>query len=132
MKRRKAGAVLAGAVAGIWAGVRTSPASADDSPAVDKHLCKGLNDCKGKGNCKHGCSGHGCAGKNDCKSKGGCAAEAAHHKCSGKNECKTIGGCAAGDQGCAGKNTCKGKGGCEVPLKIEHAKDRARNEKPKA
>jgi hypothetical protein len=38
--------------------------------AVDKHDCKGLNSCKGKGGCNTG--DMGCQGKNSCKGKGGC------------------------------------------------------------
>jgi hypothetical protein len=37
---------------------------------AEKHSCKGLNSCKGKGGCKTG--DNGCAGKNSCKGKGGC------------------------------------------------------------
>ena len=126
MKRRGFSTGLAAAVAGLVSGARIA---AQDSPApattkAPKHVCQGLNACKGQGGCAHGCSNHGCHGKNDCKGKGGCAAEAAKHACKGQNACKEIGGCASGDRGCAAKNSCKGKGGCEVPLKIEHTKAR--------
>lgn len=40
---------------------------------VEKHACKGLNSCKGKGGCKTG--DNGCKGKNSCKGKGGCATD---------------------------------------------------------
>jgi hypothetical protein len=40
---------------------------------VEKHACKGLNSCKGKGGCKS--SDNGCKGKNSCKGKGGCATD---------------------------------------------------------
>jgi hypothetical protein len=40
---------------------------------VEKHACKGLNSCKGKGGC--GSSDNGCKGKNSCKGKGGCATD---------------------------------------------------------
>ena len=40
---------------------------------VEKHACKGLNSCKGKGGCK--ASDNGCKGKNSCKGKGGCATD---------------------------------------------------------
>jgi hypothetical protein len=40
------------------------------SAAADKHDCKGLNSCKGKGGCHS--SDNGCVGKNSCKGKGGC------------------------------------------------------------
>jgi len=44
-----------------------------DGQSTDKHACKGLNSCKGKGGCKTG--DNGCAGKNSCKGKGGCATD---------------------------------------------------------
>lgn len=122
MKRRQVTSLVVAAVAGmVTAAEARGNAGTPESPKVAKHVCRGLNECKGEGVCKHGCSKHGCQGKNECKGQGGCAAEAAQHKCAGKNDCRNIGGCAAGDKGCAGKNTCKGRGGCEVPLKIEHA-----------
>jgi hypothetical protein len=125
--RREALGLLAAAVAGILAAGRGWAEDAQPSPAAPpKHLCKGLNACKGQGNCKHGCSGHGCKGQNDCRGKGGCASVAASHECAGKNQCRGIGGCGTGDRGCAGRNSCKGKGGCEVPLKVEHAASRRR------
>lgn len=40
--------------------------------SMDKHDCKGMNSCKGKGGCKSG--DMGCKGKNTCKGKGGCKA----------------------------------------------------------
>jgi hypothetical protein len=40
---------------------------------VEKHACKGLNSCKGKGGCSS--SDNGCKGKNSCKGKGGCATD---------------------------------------------------------
>ena len=127
MRRRDLTALLGAAVAGIVAGARLDAHEAQPSPAPSpKHVCQGLNECKGQGACKHGCSGHGCHGKNDCRGKGGCAAKAAQHRCAGKNACKAMGGCATGDSGCAGKNTCKGHGGCEVPLKVEHTTLRKR------
>ena len=45
--------------------------AADDK--VEKHACKGMNSCKGKGGCKS--SDNGCKGKNSCKGKGGCATD---------------------------------------------------------
>ena len=68
----------------------------------DKHVCKGMNSCKGKGGCMT--DANACAGKNDCKGKGGCAT--AKHDCKGKNDCKA--------QGKGGKNDCKGKGDCST------------------
>jgi hypothetical protein len=40
---------------------------------IEKHACKGLNSCKGKGGCSS--SDNGCKGKNSCKGKGGCATD---------------------------------------------------------
>ena len=37
-----------------------------------KACCKGMNECRGKGNCKT--SQHECKGKNDCRALGGCKA----------------------------------------------------------
>jgi hypothetical protein len=62
-------------------GVELSSASSAISPIagqavadkVEKHACKGLNSCKGKGGCSS--SDNGCKGKNSCKGKGGCATD---------------------------------------------------------
>ena len=121
VSRRRFGVLLGAAAAGILSGARLRAQPASPLPeSVPKHVCRGLNACKGQGSCAHGCSGHGCRGQNDCRGKGGCAAPFAQHRCAGLNGCKGIGGCAKGDKGCAGKNSCKGRGGCEVPLKVEH------------
>jgi hypothetical protein len=104
---------LAAAVSGIMAGAAGTAYAADehagDKPAADagkdaadKHGCKGMNSCKGKGGCMT--EANACAGKNDCKGKGGCAT--ARHDCKGKNDCKA--------QGKGGKNDCKGKGDCST------------------
>lgn len=119
--RREFGKKMVSAAAfGLFAGLSTSANAASKGKAEDtkdekgdKHGCKGLNECKGKGGCKAGDAG--CKGKNSCKGKGGCAT--AKHSCKGKNSCKGEGGCKAGDAGCAGKNSCKGKGGCAAPKK---------------
>lgn len=106
---------IALAVGGVVAGgALTSCKSQDSATASEKHACRGMNKCAGKGGCSTG--DKGCAGKNTCAAKGGCAT-AAKHGCAGKNECKGQGGCKSGDKGCAGKNTCSGKGGCAVPVK---------------
>jgi hypothetical protein len=99
---------VAAAVSGILAGAGQTyfqVAHGDDATATDtdKHDCKTLNACKGKGGCK--ASDNGCAGKNDCKGKGGCATD--KHDCKGKNACK--------GKGQGGQNDCKGKGGCGTP-----------------
>ncbi len=119
MNRRDFGRVMLGVTGGLLAGAQlANVAYAGEDGGGDTHICKGHNDCKGKGGCKTGDGG--CAGKNSCKGKGGCAAASAKHECAGKNSCKGQGGCKGGDNGCAGKNSCKGKGGCSVPVNPEH------------
>ena len=99
-------AALGGIAAGSLAGCggdkpAAKPASTGTSAVADVHLCRGLNDCKGKGK----------GGDNACRGQGACAT-AKEHTCGGKNECKLLGGCGES----AGANECKGKGGCHVPL----------------
>jgi len=68
------GTVARAATSASSAGSAISPIAgqaADDK--VEKHACKGLNSCKGKGGC--GSSDNGCKGKNSCKGKGGCATD---------------------------------------------------------
>ena len=98
--RREFNNLLLGAVAGILAGaqVRSVYAGEESAEGADKHVCKGMNDCKGQGGC----------------------ATTAKHDCKGQNDCKGQGGCKPGDNGCAGKNSCKGKGGCKVPVPEDH------------
>jgi hypothetical protein len=130
MDRREFTKVMGAVVAGMAAGAKAFAADekkADDKAA--KHICKGHNDCKGKGGCKSG--DNGCAGKNSCKGKGGCAHAGAKHACKGKNECKGLGGCKPGDNGCAGKNSCKGKGGCGVPVDEAHLGTAKKDDKAK-
>src|SRR5215510_6070483 len=50
--------------------------------AADKHLCRGLNECKGQGK----------DGKNSCRGQGTCAT-AKEHACATQNDCKGLGGC---------------------------------------
>jgi hypothetical protein len=105
MTRRNFGAKLGAAFAGVAAAsAAVSTAYAKDKPA--KHVCKGMNECKGQGG-----GPKNAAGKNECKGHGECATTA-KHDCKGKNECKGQGG---GEM--AGKNECKGHGDCAVPLK---------------
>lgn len=77
---------------------------------TEKHVCRGLNICKG----------HGAGGENSCAGTGACATYAAH-ECAGNNECKGQGGCGSKP----GENACKGMGACAVPLK-DHAWGKAR------
>ena len=98
-------AALAGLAAGGTMGCNGDPKPvATTSTAGDKHLCRGLNECKG----------HGASGKNDCRGQGDCAT-VEHHACGGDNTCKGLGGCGPS----AGANDCKGQGGCHVPLMEE-------------
>jgi hypothetical protein len=112
--RRKFNELSAAAVGGLVAGslagcgkseppakTGTPPVAANTAAAGEKHLCRGLNDCKGQGP----------SGKNDCRGQGDCAT-VEHHSCGPQNDCKGQGGCGAN----AGANDCKGKGGCHVPL----------------
>lgn len=105
-------AALAGLTAGATLGCSNDPKQVGTN-AVDgeKHLCRGLNQCKGQG----------ASGKNDCRGQGDCAT-VAHHGCAGDNTCKNLGGCGE----TAGANECAGKGGCHVPL-MEGAWETVRN-----
>ena len=117
-KRRNFNKMILASLGGIVAGAQLGPSIIGNVYAGDeKHVCKGMNSCKGKGGCET--SDAGCAGKNSCKGHGGCATTE-RHECAGKNDCKGQGGCRSGDNGCAGKNSCKGKGGCAVPIKEGH------------
>jgi hypothetical protein len=88
MKISKSSLVLTAAFTGLLGGTvaraatmaNTSATSGISSNAgqaaadkVEKHACKGLNSCKGKGGCSS--SDNGCKGKNSCKGKGGCATD---------------------------------------------------------
>ena len=117
MKKKTSSAVIAAAVSGLLLGssvtvTSCSTGSDKTSESVaakvvpEKHACKGMNTCKGKG----------ADGKNECAKKGSCAT-VAHHSCGGNNTCKGLGGCKTDKHDCAGKNDCKGKGVCHVPVK---------------
>ena len=99
------GGIAAGSLAGCGGekpGAKPATTNGPEPKAVaDVHLCRGLNDCKGKGN----------GGDNACRGQGSCAT-VKEHACGGKNECKGLGGCGE----TAGENTCKEQGGCHVPL----------------
>ena len=58
------GALIAAAVAGLFASATPLIASAKDA----KIHCQGVNSCKGKGGCKG--ADHACKGQNGCKGKG--------------------------------------------------------------
>lgn len=66
-----------------------------------KHVCRGLNACKGKGK----------GGDNECAGHGKCFT-ANEHTCHYENECKYQGGCGES----VASNECKEKGECGVPL----------------
>src|SRR5256885_17141478 len=59
------GALVASAVAGLFAAAAPAVAHAKDAGKVK---CMGVNACKGKGACKTATSS--CSGMNDCKGKG--------------------------------------------------------------
>lgn len=122
MDRRDFNKLTAAALGGLAAGTTWGCGGAKAPPAVktdeavamaDVHLCRGLNECKGKGK----------DGKNECRGQGSCAT-AKEHSCGGQNECKGLGGCGEA----VGKNDCKGQGGCHVPL-MESAWDTLRKRK---
>jgi hypothetical protein len=95
------GGMMTGAAAGCGGGGDVAENANTDGDTAEKHLCKGLNECKGQGG----------EGQNDCRGMGACATYE-HHECASKNACKGQGGC--GQE--VGMNECKGEGGCEVPL----------------
>ncbi len=62
------GALIATAVAGLFA-VNVALASQPEGEAKEAKVhCYGVNECKGKGAC--GTAEHACAGMNSCKGKG--------------------------------------------------------------
>ncbi|HXX30865.1 MAG TPA: hypothetical protein VEJ89_09110 [Myxococcaceae bacterium] len=68
MKKTLKGAVVASAVASLFAAGAFAQAD-KPAPAADKGIkCSGVNSCKGTGSCAG--AGHGCAGKNSCKGTG--------------------------------------------------------------
>ena len=95
MKVSKSSLVLTAAFTGLLGGTMArvnaapsagsagmSSASTAAGPIFDakkeKHACKGMNSCKGKGGCST--SDNGCKGKNSCKGKGGCATDGSKPK----------------------------------------------------
>lgn len=78
MNRTARTLIISAAMTGLVAGsVLTMTGCSDNSgkpvasdAGSNKHDCKGLNSCKGKGGCTTG--DMGCKGKNTCKGKGGC------------------------------------------------------------
>ena len=111
LSRRDFSKLTAAACGGVLLGStligRAADSAGQGAPAADdKHACRGLNTCKGKGK----------GGTNSCAGTGNCATVDAH-SCKGENACKGQGG-----DGHAGENSCKGKGSCEVPLKEKNWK----------
>lgn len=109
LSRRDFGKLTMAAFGGVLMGATlTSRAAENDNkhdPALllqDKHVCRGLNTCKGKGK----------GADNSCAGTGNCATAEAH-SCKGDNSCKGQGGC----EEYPGQNSCKGQGSCDVPLK---------------
>lgn len=72
------GAIVASAVAGLFAAAMPAIANAKDTGKVK---CSGINDCKGKSACKTAASS--CKGTNACKSKGW--VESSAEECKKKN-----------------------------------------------
>ena len=109
LNRRDFGKLSLAAFAGMCAGARSAHGADEKKDEkkkknpllTDKHVCRGLNTCKGKGADK----------KNGCAGMGTCAVAAAH-TCGSGNECKGQGGC--GEH--PGENQCKAQGDCHVPL----------------
>jgi hypothetical protein len=107
VSRRDFGKLTMAAFGGVLLGTAAAGRAADsvkhDGALLlqDKHVCRGLNTCKGKGK----------GGDNSCAGVGKCAATEAH-SCKGDNACKGQGGC--GEY--PGQNSCKGTGDCGVPL----------------
>ena len=89
---------------GTSAGGGTDLTAEEQLLVDDKHVCRGLNTCKGLGRSKE----NACAGQGTC-------ASIADHACAQQNECKGQGGCGADPA----FNACKGMGGCHVPLMDE-------------
>jgi hypothetical protein len=58
----------------------TTPTTTDSTEKVAKVMCKGINECKGKG----ACAVNACAGSNQCKGQGWLSVT--------EEECKTKGG----------------------------------------
>ena len=86
--------------------------STNVTPALELHVCMGLNACKG----------HDRFGTNNCAGTGMCAT-AATHTCHTLNNCKGQGGCGLyGDgheQMNPGNNDCSWQGSCAVPIQAE-------------
>ncbi len=105
--RRDFSKLTAAAFGGVLLGATLTSRAADaekHDPLLllqDKHVCRGLNTCKGKGK----------GGENSCGGTSKCATVETH-SCKGDNACKGQGGC--GEY--PGQNACKGQGSCEVPL----------------
>ncbi len=106
LNRRDFHKLTAAAFTGVLLGatLQSKAADAKHDPTLllgDKHVCRGLNTCKGKGK----------PADNSCAGTGKCATYESH-SCSGSNACKGQGGCGE----FAGQNSCKGQGECSVPL----------------
>lgn len=81
MKLVKKGAIVAGAVAGLFACAKsTAPAAAGATTGV---MCAGVNECKGQGMCGAPGMENTCKGQNACKGKGVISTNTAED-CTGK------------------------------------------------
>ena len=116
LSRRDFGKLTVAAFGGILLGStlvgRADEPEGKDAPATgEKHICRGLNTCKGQGK----------GGRNSCAGMGNCATVDAH-SCKSENACKGQGGC--GEH--PGENSCKSQGGCEVPMTMQKEWKQAR------
>ena len=82
MNKPVRGALIAAAVAGLFAANHAVAAEPDKGADSGQVKCMGGNSCKGKGAC--GTAEHSCAGQNACKGKGWIQTSEA--------ECKAAGG----------------------------------------
>ena len=81
MKPTVRGALVAAAVAGMFAATIAVAAEHEGATEAQKVHCEGINACKGQGACNG--VGHDCAGKNACKGKGWIETTAANCKAKG-------------------------------------------------
>lgn len=85
-------------------GAGTDAGGGEGTEVAEKHVCRGLNTCKGRGVFERS----SCAGQGYC-------ATVEHHSCHAANACKGLGGCGESVM----QNECKGQGECAVPLMDE-------------
>ena len=69
MDRRDFTKAMGAVVAGMAAGTRVFAEEKKAEEKKDIHVCKGMNDCKGKGGCASDAAKHACKGKGGCKGR---------------------------------------------------------------